>query len=187
MTRDGRHVDQDGFTLMELLIVVAIISIIAAISIPALLRSRMTGNEASAIASLRVTTSSQIGYAAACGLGRFADGYVTLGAPPPGGGQTFIPEDMAVASPVRSGYRLDMMPSTLVPGGGVLNDCNGTPTVGGFYATAEPLGSGTTGTRGFAVNTTMTIWQNTAATVPPTELEMSGPPTPGISPISPIQ
>jgi hypothetical protein len=168
--------------------VVAIISIIAAISIPALLRTRITGNEASAIASLRVTTSSQVGYAAACGLGQFADGYVTLGTVPPGGGQTFIPEDMAVANPVKSGYRLDMVPSALVPaGGGVIIDCNGTPTVGGFYATAEPVGAGTTGTRGFAVNTTMTIWQNTASTVPPTELQMSGPPVPGISPVSPIQ
>jgi type IV pilus assembly protein PilA len=71
-----------GFTLIELMIVVAIIAIIAAIAIPSLARSRMTGNETAAISNLRAVVASQVAFAAS-NFAYAADFAALTGAVPP--------------------------------------------------------------------------------------------------------
>ena len=166
---------EQGFTLIELLIVVAIISIIAAIAVPGLLRARMTGNESSAIASLRTTTSSQVSYSAACGNGAYAPTYDVLADPPAAapGSQGFISAEFnAVAPIVKSGYNLTLQAAAGAVAGNP--DCNGVVTQSGFYAMGLPVTLGTTGTRGFAVDTNMTIFQDTSGAAPGEPLTAGG-------------
>jgi prepilin-type N-terminal cleavage/methylation domain-containing protein len=70
---------QKGFSLIELLIVVAIILIIAAIAIPNLLRSRIAANEASAVGSLRTINTAEVTYASTYPAAGFANNLATLG------------------------------------------------------------------------------------------------------------
>ncbi|MCL6565346.1 MAG: prepilin-type N-terminal cleavage/methylation domain-containing protein [Acidobacteriia bacterium] len=142
---------QKGFSLIELLIVVAIILIIAAIAIPNLLRSRMAANEASAVGSLRTLNTAAVTYASQCG--GFPANLAALGPPASGGNPDCTRADLideVLASGSKSGY--DFLYNAA--------DANSDGNMDTYTINADPITPGTTGTRHFFTDQSGVIRQS---------------------------
>src|SRR5437879_13178459 len=101
-----------GFALIELLIVVAIIGIIVAIAVPGLLRARMSGNEASAIGSMRAINTAQQNYSQQC------QGYAPLLTELKLAGNFLSPDLTSAATVAKSGFNVTLAAgagNTVVP------------------------------------------------------------------------
>jgi len=137
-----------GFSLIELLIVVAIILIIAAIAIPNLMRSKITANEASAVSSLRSINTAEATYQTTYPLVGFSCTLTALGF---GSGTVSSTSagllDSSLSSGTKSGYSFNS-----------ISACTSTNGIVGTYSWgAAPLAPGQTGARYFCTTQSFTV------------------------------
>jgi hypothetical protein len=129
----------------------------------------MSGNEASAIGSMRAISSAEAGYSGGAANGGYAASLARLVLPCPGSSQGFISPDLATDPSFKSGYQITLAAAAGAVAGPA--DCNGAVSATGYYATAVPTQPGTTGNRGFATTTAGTVFF-TPNGIAPTEAQM---------------
>jgi prepilin-type N-terminal cleavage/methylation domain-containing protein len=139
-----------GFTLIELMIVLAVLAVVLAIAFTEYRNMQARGNEASALSSMRAIAAAQWQFALTCGNMKYAPALPALGQPVPTTGEPFLSPDLTAAETIeKSGY-------TIRVAGKPLNDaapaCNGAPVADGYAATADPVKPGTSGSYYYGVN-----------------------------------
>ena len=151
---------QKGFSLIELLIVVAIILIIAAIAIPNLMRARMSANESSAVGSVRSINTAEVSYNAAYSNIGFATALANLGG---AAGAACVPSsatgcfiDSSLSTGTKSGYTFTVAAGTAA----------GTPQPS-YTVNSAPQVPNQTGTRYFCSFEDAVVRSSTAATPAP--------------------
>ena len=138
MRKQEQKQKEKGFSLIELLIVVAIILIIAAIAIPNLLRAKMAANEASAVGSLRTINTSAVEYSTTYSIG-YPKNLTNLGPTATATSTSADLIDSVLSSGTKSGY-------TFTYTGGTADASGSVDT---YTLTATPVVVGTTGQRMF--------------------------------------
>lgn len=170
--------DETGFTLLDMLFVMAIMSLLATLAIPGLMRARVAAHSTSALGTLRVINSAELSYAITCGLGFYAPDLPTLGVAPPGATDAFLPAELSAGpTVVKSGYTFSLAGIGLA---GAPGSCNGLAAglaSPGYAVVADPLDP--LYLRYFGTNADAVIYEDTAtysATMPETGAPPGGGP-----------
>jgi hypothetical protein len=161
--RLGGERSEAGFTLIDLLFVIAVVGLLSTLAIPGLMRARGAAQTASAVGTVKVVNSAQLSFAITCGLGFYAPNFTTLGVRPPASADAFLgPELSSGPTFVKSGYQFSM---AVIPLGGAPGSCNGVAPgqmSSGYALVADPLDLG--GKWKFlASNADGTLWQHSSS------------------------
>jgi len=170
---------ESGFTLIDMLFVIALIGLLSTLAIPGLMRARGAAQSASSLGTMKVVNSAQLSFAITCGLGFYSPDLQTLGVIPPSSTEAFLPPEMSAGPTfIKSGYNFSMA-GVGIPG--APGSCNGLAigaASSGYALVADPLDV-SPGARFFGTNADGTIYEDVAtysATMPETGAPPAGAP-----------
>ena len=154
---------QKGFTLIDMMFVVALIGLLMTLAIPGLMRARGAAQVSSAIGTLRAINSAQLSYAITCGLGFYAPDLPTLGVKPPASTAAFLPEGLTGGATImRHGYTFTVVATPLAGAPATCNGLAGGQAAPGYAATADPIATVATG-RYFGTNAEGLLYEHSAS------------------------
>lgn len=168
-----------GFTLIDMLFVVALIGLLSSLAIPGLMRARGAAQAASALGTIRVINSGQLSFAISCGLGFYVRDLSALRTPAPGSTEGFLDDELTSGAVIqKSGYQFSMA-GVEFPGAPA--SCNNIP-VGGtstsYALVADPVDPNIAMPRFFGTNSDGVIYEHSTSLVD--DMPVSGAPAFGV-------
>ena len=178
--RVPRRSGEAGFTLIDMLFVVALVGLLMTMAIPGLMRARGAAQVSSALGTIRTVNSAQLSFAITCGLGFYSPDFPTLAVRPPGSAEGFLGSDLATGMTfVKSGYNFSMAGTAVAGAPGTCNGLAAGSASTGYAVIADPLDP-PPNPRYFGSNADGTVYESVgslAATMP------EGGPPPAGSPL----
>lgn len=166
-----------GFTLLDMMFVVALVGLLMTLAIPGLMRARGAAQVASAIGTMRTINSAQLSYAITCGLGFYAPDFPTLGIKPPSANEAFLGADLTGGPTFnKSGYNFSVAGTPLAGAPATCNGLGPGTAAPGYAVVADPLDP-VQNNRFFGSNADGMVYEHTASLA--ASMPESGPPAAG--------
>jgi hypothetical protein len=132
--------NEAGFSLIDMLFVVALIGLLSTLAIPGLMRARGAAQSASALGTLRVVNSAQLSFAITCGLGFYSPDFPTLAIKPPSAVDAFLPQELASGPTfIKAGYNFSMAGTSLAGAPATCNGLGPGKSAPGYAVVADQL------------------------------------------------
>ena len=163
-TTAARVENQKGFTLIDMLFVIALVGVLSTLAIPGLMRARGAAQSSSALGTIRVVNSAQLSFAITCGLGFYSPDFPTLARRPPGRVEGFLPPELASGPTfIKSGYNFSLAGTSLAGAPATCNGLGAGLAAPGYAVVADQLDAPPTGGKFYGSNADGVIYQHTAS------------------------